>query len=94
MSQLFVQVELLGNPGNDVYERLLSFMQSLYWYPTIGGDYGTTNLPDGMYQASNSAPESDVLAIANNLKARIESDVWSEALVLVIESMAWAQSGE
>jgi hypothetical protein len=94
MSQLFAQVELLGNPGNDVYERLQPFMQSLYWYPTIGGDYGTSNLPDGTYQATNNVPESDVLAIANDLKARIESDVWSEALVLVIESMAWAQSGE
>jgi hypothetical protein len=90
MYQLFARVELRGNPSVEIYQKLHEYMKGQYWYTTITGT-ATATLPHATYQATYTT-KPEVLAIANQLKAGIESNVWTRALVLVIEASYWAET--
>jgi hypothetical protein len=92
LSQLFARVELRGSPGEDVYERLHEYMESLYWYRTIAGSTGRVTLPHATYQATVSAATPDLMAMGNTLKSGIESTIWTKALVLVLQATNWART--
>jgi hypothetical protein len=88
MSQLFARIELRGTPNEDVYNKLHAYMEAKNWFRTITGTK-TVALPHATYQAtSGEAPE--LLKIANALKAEIESQIWTKALVLVVQTVNWA----
>jgi hypothetical protein len=91
MAQLFARVELRGTPGEAVYEKLHAHLEKLYWYRWIKGG-AQVGLPHAMYQATVDGTP-DVVGIAANLKASIQANVWANALILVVQSSNWAQSG-
>jgi hypothetical protein len=90
MYQLFARVELRGSPSAEIYQRLHDYMRGLNWFTTITGS-STSTLPHATYQAVCSAAP-DVLARAKQLKLGIEANVWTSALVLVVEATNWAES--
>jgi hypothetical protein len=92
MAQLFARVELRGTPGEDVYQRLHAYMESLFWYRSITGTT-TVSLPHAVYQATINTESPDLAAVAAKLKSGIQTSVWSIALVLIVQSSNWAQCG-
>ena len=92
MSLLFARIELRGTPGEDSYNQLHAYMRSRGWLQTITGATATVNLPHATYQATFTQDSPNLAAIANALKAHIEANIWTRALVLVIRSVEWAQT--
>jgi hypothetical protein len=89
MPQLFARVELRGDPTGKDYENLHALMKKNFWYQSITGNR-TTDLPHATYQATaNTIP--DVSRLANDLQSKIESEVWTKAIVLVIDALSWAE---
>jgi hypothetical protein len=98
MAQLFARVELRGTPDESVYERLHAHMGSLNWLRTIDGftetgDQITKTLPHATYQANSVSDNPLPLAIAQELRSGIESQIWTAVIVLVIRSANWGQAG-
>jgi hypothetical protein len=92
MAQLFARVELRGSPGEDTYTTLHAYMRSQNWHQTITGSTATSNLPHAVYQGNSANDQPDLLSIATGIKAYIEANIWTRALVLVIRSADWAIS--
>lgn len=67
-------------------------MQTLNWYAWIQGGSITTKLPHATYQATRPVSPPDLLVFALDLKKNIEANVWTRALVLVVESINWAET--
>ena len=88
MSQLFARVELLGSADQGVYKRLHEYMLSLHWYQQING----SDLPHATYEATNQLSAPDLIRMGNELKAYIETYIWTKALVLVIRAADWAKT--
>jgi hypothetical protein len=86
-AQLFIRVELRGDPSMQDYENLHTFMENKKWYRTITGTAGVSMLPHAMYQGNS---ENDVSSIASALKTGIEANVWTRAIVLIISAQTWA----
>jgi hypothetical protein len=117
MPQLFVRVELRGNPTVEIYQRLHALMQSMNWFQTIaqvpapdpypylsllGGSRvpptlsapllpSTVALPHATYQGTGYEP-LDIPLLARTIKQTIEQQVWTRALVLVVEANRWSQT--
>lgn len=90
MAKLFAIVKLKGAPTEDLNARLQSHMELRDWKGCATGSNGiTVGLPEGSYQASFD-DDVDCLAIAEELKFQIESNVSSKgATVLVIKAKSW-----
>jgi hypothetical protein len=88
MSQLFARVELLGNPSEEVYENRHKMMGGLHWCRRINDKV----LHHATYQAINAADAPDLMSLATDLKPKLEKNIWTKSLVLVIRSADWAKS--
>jgi hypothetical protein len=91
MAQLFARVELRGDPGEDVYQRLHAYMESMHWYRNITGTREVT-LPHATYQATTNTDAPGIAKMADTIKSGIESQIWTKAIVLMIQSTTWAQT--
>lgn len=89
MAQLFIRVELRGNPSWQDYDNLHAYMESNNWYRTVRGTAGQSQLPHAMYQGNS---DKEITSIASALRTGLEANVWSQAIVLVISSDNWSMS--
>ena len=92
MSQLFARIELRGSPDQGNYQRLHQYMESQHWYNWIDSANGRIALPHAVYQVTFNSDALDLMAIGQTLKTYIETNIWPQPLVLVIQSARWAQS--
>lgn len=86
MAQIFIRVELRGNPKAEDYDRLHEFMATKNWYRQINRSAGVSMLPHATYQGSSDTAPVD---IARALKTSIESQAWNSAVVLVMAASLW-----
>ena len=91
MALLFARVELRGTPGEEVYQQLHAHMESQHWHKTITGKR-EVSLPHATYQGTTNTDALDIAELATNLKSGIESQVWTKALVLIVQATNWAQT--
>lgn len=92
MPPVVIVVELLGEPGADVKERLADLMhRTLNWDTQLSGLNGVVvRLPTGTYSGQTELP---LIELADSVKAQITADVWPEgAKVLVLRWLEWAES--
>jgi hypothetical protein len=90
MPVVFARIELLGSPSEEIYERLHAFMNARNWSQHLPG-HPDKPMPHAMYQAFyNESPDLGHLAAA--FKKEIEGEIWTRALILLIEKNNWAQS--
>lgn len=89
MAQIFIRVELRGNPTYQDYEKLHTFMERKNWYRAINGTAGRSMLPHAMYQGTSDAEPSK---IASALRSEIQAEVWTVAIVLVISALSWGMN--
>jgi hypothetical protein len=99
MTVLFARIELRGDPGQDVYEKLHDFMESFNWYRDISGvvDDSRTrlaSLPHATYRADFTAENPNVFEIATTIRSQIEGRIWNRAAVLVIQAASWGMTGD
>ena len=86
---LFIRVELRGDPSKQDYDNLHAYMEKNNWYRRIRGSAGESALPHAMYQGNSEAAS---LAVASALKAGLEANVWTRAIVLVISAQEWGMA--
>lgn len=86
MAQMFIRIELRGDPSKQDYDNLHAYMEKNNWYRKIIGSAGESTLPHAMYQGSS---ENSASSIATALKKGIEANVWTRAIALVISAQAW-----
>ena len=86
MAQMFIRIELRGDPSKQDYDNLHAYMEKNNWYRKIIGSAGESTLPHAMYQGSS---ENGASSIAVALKKGVEANVWTRAIVLVISAQAW-----
>jgi hypothetical protein len=86
MAHLFIRVELRGNPSRQDYENLHAYMEKNHWYRKIQGTAGESTLPHAMYQGNS---ENDISTITNALRKGIETNVWTQAIVLEAVAQPW-----
>lgn len=89
MAQIFIRVELRGDPSKQDYDNLHAYMETMNWYRKIIGSAGESTLPHAMYQGNS---EKDTSSIAAALKDGIEANVWTRAIVLVISAQTWGMA--
>jgi hypothetical protein len=89
MAHLFIRVELRGSPSWQDYENLHAHMEKKNWFRTIQGTAGQSSLPHAMYQGNS---DKDISEITSALRNGIESNVWSQAIVLVISAQNWSMA--
>jgi hypothetical protein len=88
MPHLFVKIELRGTPDDITYNMLHNFMRQRHWYRTITGAK-TVHLPPMTYQMHTESA-TDLVVLANRLKADIERNVWTLPTVLITQAEGWA----
>jgi hypothetical protein len=86
MAQMFIRIELRGDPSKQDYDNLHAYMEKNNWYRQINGSAGESDLPHAMYQGSS---ENSASSIASALKKGVEANVWTRAIVLVISAQDW-----
>ena len=89
MAQVFIRVELRGDPSKQDYDNLHAYMEAKNWYRKIMGSAGESTLPHAMYQGNS---ENGTLSIAGALKDGIEANVWTRAVVFVISAQTWGMA--
>ena len=87
MAHIFVRVELRGSPTKEVYDSLHKVMETNGWSRYITGTAGTSTLPHAVYHGDSANPP---VAIAKALRKVIQTEVWTVAVVLTMESSNWA----
>jgi hypothetical protein len=85
----FIRVELRGDPSKQDYDNLHSYMEKNNWYRKITGSAGASTLPHAMYQGNS---ETEVGTIASALRTGIQTNVWTQAIVLVMSTHSWAMN--
>ena len=91
MPVVFARVELRGDPTWENYNQLHALMKGKHWNQYLPG-YPNNPMPHAMYQGTFTN-EPDLTAVANALRKDIETNVWTQAIVLLIKQADWAQSG-
>ena len=86
MAQMFIRIELRGDPSKQDYDNLHAYMENNNWYRRINGLAGGSALPHAMYQGTS---ENSATSIASALKKGVEANVWTRAIVLVVPAQAW-----
>jgi hypothetical protein len=89
MAQIFIRVELRGDPSKQDYDNLHAYMETNNWYRKIVGSAGESTLPHAMYQGNS---ENGASSIASALKNGIEANVWTRPVVLVISAQTWGMA--
>lgn len=89
MAQILIRVELRGNPTYQDYEKLHSYMERNNWLRTIDGTAGRSTLPHAMYQGTSDVEPSKIAA---GLRSGIQAEVWTVAVVLVINALTWGMN--
>jgi hypothetical protein len=89
MAHLFIRVELRGSPSGQDYDNLHAYMEQNNWYRKIQGTAGVSNLPHAVYQGNS---ENDPSTVTTALKKGIETNVWTNAIVLIISATKWAMN--
>lgn len=89
MADYTLRIELLGNPGFDVYENLHTRMRNGGFLQTIGGvnTQGTSTtftLPHATYYGS-----SDATAVQVRDWAKHATEVWGKSIVFVAVTSIW-----
>ena len=92
MTDIFIRIELRGDPSGDVYKQLHALMSGTKKWETVAiGEHGTITLPHAMYKGRT---EMALMDLAKSLQQEIIGGIWSKgAIVLVIAWTAWAQAG-
>jgi hypothetical protein len=90
MPIVFARVELRGKPSDEIYEKLHTYMKSEQWSQHLPG-YPAKPMPHAMYQA-NYKTSPTLLTEAQLLRTYIEANIWTKAMVLLIEEANWAQT--
>jgi hypothetical protein len=91
MPYVFARVELRGEPSQADYNKLHAHLKAKNWFQYLP-NHTNHPMPHAMYQASYTN-KPRLGEIAKILKESIETNVWSKAIVLLIEEADWAQSG-
>jgi hypothetical protein len=89
MAQLFIRVELRGNPSWQDYDNLHVYMGKNNWHRKIQGSAGESTLPHAMYQGHS---DKDISALTSALRKGIEANVWTQAVVLVMSTVVWSMA--
>jgi hypothetical protein len=87
MAHLFIRVELRGSPSWQDYENLHAYMEKNNWHRKIQGTAGESSLPHAMYHGNS---ENKFSAITTALRHGIQTNIWSQAIVLVISAETWS----
>jgi hypothetical protein len=87
MAHLFIRVELRGNPTWQDYDNLHGYMEKNHWYRKIQGTAGESALPHAMYHGNS---DNEISKITSALRKGIETNVWSQTIVLVVSAETWA----
>jgi hypothetical protein len=87
MAHLFIRVELRGTPSGQDYENLHAYMEKNNWYRKIQGTAGESTLPHAMYHGNS---ENDISTIVSSLRTGIQTNVWTQAVVLIISAQTWS----
>jgi hypothetical protein len=87
MAHLFIRVELRGSPSLQDYENLHAYMEKNNWHRKIQGTAGESNLPHAMYHGNS---ENNITAITTALRQGIQTNIWSQVIVLVISAQTWS----
>jgi len=91
MAEIFIRVELRGEPTGDVYDELHEYMEDENnWSRTIDSSEGVIDLPTAMYHGNSNM---ELLELVEALQDYIESNIWDDAVVMAIETGEWALSG-
>jgi hypothetical protein len=91
MPHVFARIELRGKPSDETYEKLHTYMKNEKWSQYLPGN-PSKPMPHAMYQA-NYKTSPKLLDEANLLRTYIETNIWTKAIVLLIEEINWAQTG-
>ncbi len=91
MAYYTLRIELLGNPGSDVYENLHTRMTKGGFLQTIQGTNSqgqtvTCNLPHATYYGSSDATAAQVRDWAK----QHATEVWGRSIVFVAQTSMWA----
>jgi hypothetical protein len=87
MAHLFIRVELRSTPNGQDYENLHAYMERNDWYRKIQGTAGESTLPHAMYHGNS---ENDISTIVSSLRTGIRTNVWTQAVVLIISAQTWS----
>jgi hypothetical protein len=87
LAHLFIRVELRGTPSRQDYENLHAYMENNNWHRKIQGTAGESVLPHAMYQGNS---DKDISAVTSALRKGIQTDVWTQAVVLIISAQTWS----
>ncbi len=87
MTHLFIRVELRGSPSWQDYENLHAYMEKNNWYRKIQGTAGESSLPHAMYHGNS---ENNISVITSALRKGIQSNIWTQAIVLAISAQTWS----
>jgi hypothetical protein len=90
MPNYSVRVELRGNPSFETYEKLHALMKKQGFLQTVTGDKGTSALPHATYYGWSSYSCEEV---RNLLVADIKSNVQTNIIVFVAQTVKWALGG-
>jgi hypothetical protein len=90
MPIVFARVELRGEPSKATYDKLHAHMKTKNWEQFLPG-YPAKQMPHAMYQGSYPT-KPNLASVVDSLKKSIEAEIWTQAIVLAIEEVTWAQS--
>lgn len=83
MAELFIRVELKGGAGGEIYAELREYMEDLDWERQVDD----VDLPTAMYYGDS---DEEPAALGKALHADIVEQIWSDAVVLIMETSDWA----
>lgn len=87
LAHLFIRVELRGTPSSQDYDNLHAYMENNNWYRKIQGTAGESTLPHAMYHGNS---DKDISAITSALRNGIQTNVWTQAVVLIMSAQTWS----
>lgn len=87
LAHLFIRVELRGTPSGQDYENLHAYMENNNWHRNIEGTAGQSVLPHAMYQGNS---DKDISGVTSALRKGIQTNVWTQAVVLIIAAQTWS----
>jgi hypothetical protein len=89
LAHLFIRIELRGSPSGQDYDNLHAYMEKNNWHRKITGSAGESTLPHAMYHGDC---DKELSAIASALRTGIQTNVWKQAVILVMSAENWAMN--
>jgi len=62
-------------------------MENNNWHRKVQGTAGESVLPHAMYQGNS---DKDISAVTSALRKGIQTNVWTQAVVLIISAQTWS----